>query len=894
VRGSSRQRRSVSIAICCAIALFAAGTAQARPVIFNIPPQNLASALREFGRQSGSSIVYEIPDASALRSQGVKGRWDDAQALAQLLAGNPLDAVRIGGGFIIRPRSQPARGPSRPPTARPISPVVGDDATTLIVIARKRQESILNVPVMETAVSRDQLDRHQVQDLKGVAQYVPGLVLGQTLGVSGTQVSLRGVGSSALNSGIDASVVLNVDGVQMTQAISFGSALFDVGQVEVLKGPQGLFYGKNSPGGVIAIRTADPGSTTELVASAGYEGEARERRAELILSGPVSDRLRLRLAGVYSQQDGYYRNRAIAAPGLGGLTPADRDLPRRRNYVVRGTALWNPVDRFDARLKLVLIGDLQTGGVAFQYVSCPDGIAPVAGTGIAFLAGEDCRRNRTINTVGLDPTAFSGMRRGGMLFNRTREHYGSLELNYRPRDDITLTSVSGYYHLAFESQQPGISSSFVGPSIASIVDPLERKELTQELRINSDFSGPLDLTAGVFYQDGSISNTGGLPGNTALDRPAFVSNYRALVDIRSISTFGQLRWRMLPRMEIAAGGRWTDERRRLTSWNLLSGMPVLFPTAVPKIHSDHFSPELTLTYKPSDNLILFGSLKEAYKSGSFQLTTPSGVLPDLSFGDEKARGGEIGLKARLFDRRLTLGLAYYSYKYTGLQVGAIVPSITGDIPIARTVNAGAARVHGLDFDIGYRPPLIDGLAFRGAVEWNRARFTRLNNIPCWGGQTIAEGCTELLNPATGRFTAQNLAGKPLTRAPDWQLSFGFDYDIAIGRGLTLVVSNSNQYSSKYLAFLGLRKDFYQSAFFKTDLTFALKAPDNRWEVALIGKNLANRLTSSSCTAINAQNGTFGGQLTGGTVRGPAGIDELGCYMDRSRELWLRLSVHISQ
>lgn len=860
----------------------------ARSKNFDIAPQSLAGALREFGRQAGLSIVYEIPNAAALKSRGVSGRWDDAQALSQLLAGNAVHVVRISGGFIIRARSRASKGPPRAVAARPATPVVEYDDTVVIVTARKRQESILHVPVIETAVPRSRLDLHQIQDLKGVAQHVPGLLLGQTLGVSGTQVSLRGVGSSALNSGIDASVALNVDGVQMTQALSFGSALFDVAQVEVLKGPQGLFYGKNTPGGVIAVRSADPGSSLEIEGRVGYEAEARERRGELIVSGPVSDKLRLRLSGLYARADGFYRDRATVAT-LGGLAPERDRLPRVTNYVVRGTALWHPSNAVDARLKLVVIRDLQVGGTAFQLVSCPDGTAPVVGFDIPFLAGEDCRRDRTINIVGFDPAAFPSIKRRGTPFNETEERYGSLELNYRPGDGLTLTSVTGYYRLRFRSQQPGATSSFVGPSLASIVDPLRRKEFTQELRINSDFLGPLDFTAGLFFQDGSISNRAGLKGNMALGRAAFLSNYRALVDIRSLSAFGQLRWEILSRVEIAVGARWTDEKRRLTSWNLISGTPVLFPTAVPRIQSDHLAPELTLTYKPANELLLFGSLKRAHKSGSFQLTTPASLLPDQSFGDEKADGGEIGLKARLLDRSLTVGLAYYNYRYSGLQVGAIVPSALGTIPIARTVNAGSARVYGLDFDIGYRPPGIAGLNLHGAVGWNHARFIRLNNIPCWGGQTIAEGCAELFNPATGRFTSQNLDGKPLTRAPSWQLNFGFEYEIPVGRGIALTVSSSNQYSSRYLTILGLRDDFYQPAFFKTDLTFALRGPEKRWEVALIGRNLSNRLTSSSCTAGNAQNGSLGGQITGGTMRGPAGVDELGCYMDRGRELWLRLT-----
>ena len=116
----------------------------------------------------------------------------------------------------------------------------------------------------------------------------------------------------------------------------------------------------------------------------------------------------------------------------------------------------------------------------------------------------------------------------------------------------------------------------------------------------------------------------------------------------------------------------------------------------------------------------------------------------------------------------------------------------------------------------YYVPQVDGLSLHGAVNWNHARFTKLNNVPCWGGQTIAQGCDQVRNPATGLFTSQDLKGAPLVRAPNWQANFGFDYETDVGKGMKLVVASSTQYSSKYLANLGYL--FYQPSFFKTDLT----------------------------------------------------------------------------
>src|SRR5439155_15098751 len=123
----------------------------------------------------------------------------------------------------------------------------------IIVTARKRQESILKVPVVMTAVTQQQLEAYSTHDLFTVANRVPGLLVGTSLAGNGLQVSMRGIGTTANNATVDNSISLNVDGLQLSQGLAYTLGMFDLGQVEVLKGPQALFYGKNSPAGVISL-----------------------------------------------------------------------------------------------------------------------------------------------------------------------------------------------------------------------------------------------------------------------------------------------------------------------------------------------------------------------------------------------------------------------------------------------------------------------------------------------------------------------------------------------------------------------------------------------------------------------------------------------------------------
>lgn len=761
------------------------------------------------------------------------------------------------------------------------------EGTDIIVTARKRQESILKVPVVVTVLSDQKLDIVQASDMTDLPKLVPGLSIGGGILSVGSQVTIRGVGTSSNDPGIDQSVSLNIDGLSLGQGLAFTSGMFDLQQIEVLKGPQALFYGKSSPGGVISMRTADPTDRGEVMVRAGYEFEGREGRGELILSGPLSETLKARFAGMYAAGDGYFRNNSVPIPGTGAAAPYSRE-PRPRNYQMRGTLLWNPSDTFSARLKVNLVRDKAVNASAFQLRNCPEGTGAVSGTAFAFAAGDDCRLNRNLHSVDMDPAAFPGIPNGGVPFLENHQRYGTLELNYEVAEGLSLTSTSAYYNLRSRSLTNTAQTSGVGATLA-IWNRYKRDELTQELRLNSDFTGPFNFTLGAFYQDGDVYIRTTTGGNPTLGLAGLSNNGRNKLDIETVSLFGQARYKITPDLELSAGARWTDEKRAQDPLNIVSGIAP--PIRTNRIRARNVSPEFTVNYTPTDDLTLFASFKQGYKSGSFSIATlPRASIPN-DFGDEKVQGGEVGMKARLFDRSLVLNVAAYDYRYKGLQVGASQPSIAGT-PIITTINAGRARTYGVDVDAAYRPANVHGLSLNASVNWNHGRYTELDNATCWTGQTVALGCDRNRNPTTGLYTAQDLSGMPLIRAAKWQANFGFDYEFPIGSGLTAVIANNNQYSSRYLVILGKNRpnnDNFMPGFVKTDLTFALRGPENRWEIAAIGKNITDKITAANCSASNFQGGLVYGQLTGATAPGAAGLAEGGCYTERGRSVWLRLT-----
>jgi iron complex outermembrane receptor protein len=875
---------------------------------FALPSQPLSASLRQFSDAAAEQIIFTEDLVHGIQAPPLFGAYSSNEALKILLAGTNLEAERTRSGAIMvlrAPATAPAPAEARPREgvrANPIRLAAADTTRRsaasqndpiaqlgeVIVTARKRQESILNVPVIETAVTSRQLERMQVTQLNDLTKLVPGLSFGKATLSIGTLISLRGVGTSATDHGVDQSVSLNIDGLSLGQGIAFSSGMFDVGQVEVLKGPQALFYGKSSPGGVIALRTADPTEAREITARALYDFEARTRRGELIVSGPVSDTLRLRLATMFSASDGYFKNVAIPAPGTGALPPPHYRSPNGDNYMIRGTALWRPSSQFDARLKLNYVHDHLDDANSFQLVNCQPG--NIASAGIPFVGGgEDCKLDRTLRIVGMDPAAFPGISNGGNVYLDTTQRYGTLELNYHPTSEVTLTSTTAYYNVHSKSLANSLETTYAATPLAS-ENRFRRRDLTEEVRANSEFAGPFNFTAGGFYQDAQLSEETTSRGDT-LYKLAPILNYGTTgIKIKAVSLFGQLRWKIKPRLELAGGLRWTDEKRTESPFNLLTHAPV--PVPVPRLKSSKVVPEVTLTWRQTDDLTWFAAYKEANKSGSFNIGTLPSANVDNSFGDEKVRGGEVGMKSRWLDRRLTFNVAGYYYHFQGLQVGVVVPATNG-LATTRTVNAGAAKTYGIDFDGTYAPPSVEGLVLNAAINWNRGRYITLNNVPCYGGQTIAMGCNQFPN-AAGVFQAQNLSGTPLIRAPEWRLTWGFDYDFQLTEGYRMLFSSSTMYSTSYPAALGAdrpNKDNYQRPYFKSDVSVAVRPVSDRWELALIVKNLNDEVIFGQCSIANFVNGAlFGGQITGTNGRGPAGVSDIGCFTEPGREIWLRLTV----
>ena len=566
--------------------------------------------------------------------------------------------------------------------------VQGDE---IIVTARKRDETSLAVPVVLTAIGSKEIERRAINSIDGLSRAVPQLLTGESGGsVQGGSLTLRGIGSNDGNVFGDQAISFNIDGVAISRASVRRLATMDLAQVEVLKGPQALFFGKNSPGGIISLRTADPTDRFEAKLAGGYDFEGRERRVEGFISGPISDTLGFRIAAFGSKLGGYQDN---IAPLSSPFTDPDRHLPNGKEFAVRGTLKFTPDESFNARLK-VNFGRLDNGDVTeiTQLIDCPLGNPQLGNV-------DECRPNSKV-TRGVMGPAFGQVDPifgDGDTYVKAKQALTSLEMNYKLSDDITLTSLSGFYQYKI-NWQVLYTATYAQPQniLAGHVSG-NFKDISQEFRVASSYDGPVNFLFGGYYQ-GSRATFGSTVYFNALT-PTFLNHYKYNQRTTSYSAFGQLQWKPTPTIELDAGGRYSYERKHLAVATATPAAPfALVPvnTAKNKDHWKNFSPEFTVSWRPSQQMTLFGSYKKGFLSGGFN-TAGAGFTGDLSYDQQTIRGFEGGVKALLLDNRLRTNLSLYSYTVKGLQV-LVAVGVVGVVTNAgrrapRASNLTPATVH---------------------------------------------------------------------------------------------------------------------------------------------------------------------------------------------------------
>lgn len=754
----------------------------------------------------------------------------------------------------------------------------------IVVTARKREESIQDVPVSITALSPEQIQRQDISSLEKLSAKLPQLIITRSSNGSGASLSIRGIGSNFSSIGIEQSVAVIVDGAYYGHGRVLEEGFFDLGRIEMLKGPQALFFGKNATAGVISITSADPTSQPEFRMRAGYEFNAEQVFGEFVASGPLTDTLSARLAVHASKMFGGYTKNlgsdvtynvldsATFTPSSLTAPVSAREQPGGKQLIGRLTLKWEPSDKLTNTLKLS--GTYSRGGspVSNSYVGC-------AGTNFQTNPAIPCGRKFT--TYQNDPpkelVGGTGTLRQA-LYNRYESFSINDVLTY-DMGNVTLTSVNNYNH-----NRSRTNADYAQEGNGGIWVPIDSRwrAFSNETRLLTNFDGPVNLLAGFYYQSSKRKHEEHVTFFGAYNSLA-PREFQYLAFFKPSSTkgetvagYGQAIWKVTPEVEVTAGVRYTHETKKskfVQSYvNPFFAGVFLENTPIARNQTfNNWSPDATIAWKPTRDVTVYAAYKTGYKSGGFSnsaVQTPADPTGEnFIFGPEKVKGFEVGIKSTLLDQQLRLNLGAYRYNFSGLQVDYYDPINVQYI----TRNAGSSRVQGVELEMEFAPRGLPGLTLRGTVNYNQSKYRNFVG-PCFTGQSQAEGCN-IFGPGDDPLTTlpslQQLGGRSTANAPRWVGTLGFDYQTDVSSGLNFGVSADMRYSARYNASPFANPDAMQKSYVTLDASIRLGTVDERWEFAVIGKNLTNRQILTGAQDIT---GTGAGT---GTVAGGVGADFFG-------------------
>lgn len=778
----------------------------------------------------------------------------------------------------VPPVAAPPKGEAKAPDASE-DPSAGD----IVVTARRRAEGLMNVPVAVSALSGTDLSRNNATDLSKIGELTPSVIVANYKSNSGGSIAVRGISSSANQFGFEQDVSVSIDGVQLSNGRLSGLGFFDLAQVEVLKGPQALLFGKNSPAGVISVQSAEPTDRFEARIAQTYEFVGDEAITEGYVSGPITSTLKARVALRYRNLQGWLYNdaRAIANPFYTAAQPAGAAIlpgasDRRvgdSDVLGRISLLFEPTSNFTASLKVFgAHGDDQGNGSSVQNIGPCTG---PNGRAYGFVDPFDnCRADNRVS-VGSLPAAVSVTSPRGTRDGRSRGDldaiFANLNLNWKLGWG-SITSTTGFSNIKATSNS-GIDYTVF--DALYVIEDAKNRAFSQELRLLTDFNSRVNFMVGGYFQ-----STRDVSYNDALFRadlgysPALnrYSGYEKVGTLKgqTLSAFAQGIWKFADGFELAGGARFTHERKTVDLRNIFGvnsavgafdTSKTIFATSTNKIPGllageftdNNVSPEATLTWHPRPNTTLYVAYKTGFKSGGFGVSSPlatSTTISDIDFKSEKARGGEIGAKGEFLNNRLRVTASAFLFDFTNLQVNSYdATAIRYQID-----NAGAVRQRGIDFDLNYRP--ARGLTFRAAVAYVHNRFKDYVG-QCYGyaipaGQALTAAappnCSFVLNANGTRFLAANgtpilqqvFSGRAPARSPDFSGSTGATYESSITDGLKLRVSGDAFYTSGYYASETMASSTFQKAFWRFNASIGLSSTDDRWTLSLIGRNLSNK------------------------------------------------------
>jgi iron complex outermembrane receptor protein len=741
--------------------------------------------------------------------------------------------------------------------AQPPSNPTGE-LDAIVVTARKREERSQDVPISIIALSGKQPDRSHSYLPVEIIQSIPNMQL-QFVNPRQTAFSIRGLGNNPASEGLETSVGLYLDGVYISRPGMLTSDLYDIEQITVLRGPQGTLFGRNTTAGALNISTRKPERTfnSDVEFSAGNFGLTQTRAS---VTGPLSSTLSGRLSAFYTGRDGTVENLA-----------SDSALNNQNKVGARAQLYFQPVDALNLRL----IAD-------FSHQQEDSGAQVLIDPGLTLANGSTRPNNILVRTARFSYTPiFDPFARQADLDQRqaieTTNAGTSLEGNWNFAG-YTLTSISAWRRWEF---LPSNDMDYVPLDVLrSAGSDVWNRQLSQEIRIASPIHRSIDFVAGVFLY-GQRLETATIPGATyGADAAKFYSQPTRILpayalagltsythadaDTDSDAIFGQIAWHLDDNWDLTAGARSNWDHKVAVVNRRRSGGSVLKPTdpyftaataarnqlapgnasADSRSSGNTLSGSLSVSYRPTDVLLLYGSLSRGVKAAGLNTSIlPATVNPVIR--PEVVNNIELGVKSSFLNHRLEINGDLFWANVDNYQT-----TVRDRVLIASYLaNAKSARTRGAEIEA--RWAVLNGLYLDTAVAYDEATYTSFHSAPCG---------TEL----AGIATSCDLTGRPISGAPRWSGDVRGEYT----RGLTgnLQGSGGIEYSFRSSSHYNSDDSAYSliDGYGLVNLYVNVGSTSNRWQVSLWARNVFDKEYFAALSV----GGAFGAGYTAGTVGDP--------------------------
>jgi iron complex outermembrane receptor protein len=693
------------------------------------------------------------------------------------------------------------------PLAPAIAQVSADDesATALnqvTVTARKREETLQDVPVAVTAYTAEALDRLDVEDLGDLGAFTPNLTIYAARGSTSTITAyIRGVGQSDPLWGVDPGVGIYLDDVYIARPQGALLDVFDVERIEILRGPQGSLYGKNTIGGAIKYVSApleeDFYGRVSLTA-----GERSQMDVKASLNAPFGNGWVGRFAVASLSRDGYGQNLIT-----------DQEISDKEILTARATLGYVGNEDFYARISADWMDD--QSGVRGAQMLAPNQFAP-----------------------GFDPLESRYDVRNGMPnINDTSMNGASLTLGWNLGDAWTLKSVTAWRESDTETN---IDFDTTPLPIADVKAFYGDEQTSQEFQLNYDNAGDFRGVFGLYWFDGEA---GGQVLNNFFG--LIFGDTQGSVDTESIALYGEGTYDFNEQWSVTFGARYTDEKKSVDVLNI-GYTDATFTTPSGAVAADfedsvsfeNFSPKLSVDYQFDEDTLAYFLYSRGFKSGGFNIRAQATAVPRsrLPFDDEKVTSYEVGLKNAFLDNSVFLNLAYFYNDYEDIQLsvftvipGSDPPTFFGDF-----ANAGAGTVQGIEAE--YAVQFSEAFAIQGYLAWLDAEYDEFISA----GVDVSDS-------------------QLFTNAPEFSASITGTWTHQLANGGNLTARMTYSYQDEVYPTTDLSEAIRQSAYglFSAGLIWQTPGP---WRFALEGSNLADkeyRTTGYNIGALGVLTGFYG-------------------------------------